>query len=184
MRPSQRQKTRWPGGAPLTARSVHTLQCFFQIVFFVILQFRSPWPKLAKVPDGTRVSDREWVMNEAPLDCGQAPLPGRAKRNSPFVFLCALVSLCEEILHAKPQSHQGVGRKGRRWIESPSRLPEVPCGTRSSDREWAMNEAPLPGQVLLPGRANGIRLVPPFAGLSVPSRRKMLLPPSCLGDLA
>jgi len=28
---------------------------------------------LAKVPDGTRVSDREWVMNEAPLDRGNSP---------------------------------------------------------------------------------------------------------------
>jgi len=81
-------------------------------------------------------------MNEAPLP-GQVFLSGRAKRNPLFVFLCALVSLREEILHAKPQRHQGMKRKGRRWIEPTSRLPEVPHGTRGSDREWAMNEAPF-----------------------------------------
>jgi len=41
-------KTRWSGGAPLTTRSGAHAAVFFQIVFFVILQFRSPCPRLAR----------------------------------------------------------------------------------------------------------------------------------------
>ncbi|ACV67664.1 hypothetical protein Dret_0362 [Desulfohalobium retbaense DSM 5692] len=59
-------KTRWPGGAPLTARSVHTLQFFFRFVL-CHLAVSKPLAKASQVPCGTSSSNREWVMNEAPL---------------------------------------------------------------------------------------------------------------------
>ena len=62
IRPSQRQKTRWPGGAPLTARSVHTLQFFSDLVLChlaVSKPLSKACPRLPAEPEAPIVNGNE-----------------------------------------------------------------------------------------------------------------------------
>jgi hypothetical protein len=76
--PSQRQKSRWPGGAPLTARSGTDVAAVIPVLFFAISGVLLPRAMVCQVPLGTRNSNREWIMNEGPLP-DQVLFPGRAR---------------------------------------------------------------------------------------------------------
>ena len=64
--PSQRQKTRWPGGWPLTARS-GTEAAAISMVLFVVIFHAQGAGRSFQVPCGTGTSYREWAMNEGPF---------------------------------------------------------------------------------------------------------------------